>query len=476
VNLHEITRLCGAGHHLDDLAAETEPEGFSIDSREIKPGELFIAIPGEHVDGHRYIREVFEKGACAALVMHKRLDWGTNPEDFKRYLGRLIFVENTVCSLQQMAARVLAAWHRPVIGITGSAGKTTVKDLTALVLSDTGSVLKSYGNLNTGYGLPLTVGRMISGGVKPSDYNFAVLEMGMSSFGEVARLVDIAPPTVGVVGNIGTAHLEFFGTQEALASAKGEMVDGIKPGGCAVLNADDPLVIKMREWRSDIGTITFGVESPADVMARELSFAGDLSETRFILKTPEGESPVTLPLSGRHNVYNALAAASVGHWFGLSPERMAARLRSAVPAKMRGELLRFANGVTVIDDSYNSNPEALIQSLRAMLDASGYKRRIVVAGEMLELGATAPELHYQCGRQLAAMQIDLLIGLRGLAQSLVDGAIAGGMKPELAIFCHTHEEAAQKLINELAPGDLILVKGSRGVRTERVIEELRTVL
>src|SRR5262245_21832024 len=317
---------------------------------------------------------------------------------------------------------------------------------------------------------------MIPWVVKPIDYNFAVLEMLMSSFGEVARLVDIAPPTVGVVGNIGTAHLEFFGTQEALASAKGEMVDGIKPGGCAVLNADDPLVIKMREWRSDIGTITFGVESPADVMARELSFAGDLSETRFILKTPEGESPVTLPLSGRHNVYNALAAASVGHWFGLSPERMAARLRSAVPAKMRGELLRFANGVTVIDDSYNSNPEALIQSLRAMLDASGYKRRIVVAEERLELGATAPELHYQCGRQLAAMQIDLLIGLRGLAQSLVDGAIAGGMKPELAIFCHTHEEAAQKLINELAPGDLILVKGSRGVRTERVIEELRTVL
>jgi len=476
VNLQEIARLCGAGQHLDELAGGAEPEGFSIDSREIKPGELFIAIPGEHVDGHRYIREVFEKGACGALVVHKRLVGVMNAEDVRRYSGRLIFVENTVCSLQQMAARVIAAWHRPVIGITGSAGKTTVKDLTALVLSDAGSVLKSYGNLNTSYGLPLTVGRMISGGMKPSNFNFAVLEMGMSSFGEIARLVDLAPPTVGVVGNVGTAHLEFFGTQEAIASAKGEMVDGIKPGGCAVLNADDPRVIGMREWRSDIGVITFGIEAPADVMARELSFEGDLSETHFLLKTPDGESPVALPLSGRHNVYNALAAAAVGHWFGLSPERMASRLRAAVPAKMRGELLRFANGVTVIDDSYNSNPQALIQSLRAMLDGSGYRRRIVVAGEMLELGAAAPELHHECGRQIAAMKIDLLIGLRGLAESLVAGAIAGGMKPEEAVFCQTHDEAARKLIGIIAPGDLILVKGSRGVRTERVIEELRAVL
>jgi UDP-N-acetylmuramoyl-tripeptide--D-alanyl-D-alanine ligase len=469
---------------LSDELAGFEPAGFAIDSRAIKPGELFVAIPGERVDGHQFVREIFEKGACAAIVVHHRLLFAT---DLGEYAGKLLFVENTLCAFQELAARVISKWHRPVVGVTGSAGKTTMKDLIAHCLGEAGNVLKSLGNLNTGYGLPLTVARMISRGSKPADYDFAVFEMGMSSFGEIARLVDLAPPEVGVVGNVGTAHLEFFGSQDRIARAKAEMVEGVRPGGAAVLNADDRLVIEMRARRDDIAIISFGIAADADLTARGITVASDLSATNFILKTPDGEAEVKLPLIGRHNVYNALAAAAVAHYFGLSADRIANRLATSTPSKMRGELIRFANGVTVIDDSYNSNPQALLQSVRAMLDAdgagsaesgaSGFNRRIVVAGEMLELGAQGPELHRQLGRQIAELGpvgIDVLIGVRGLASELIAGAVeASGAATKRTSFFETPEQAAELLIAIASPGDLILVKGSRGVRTEKVVEKLK---
>lgn len=463
----EIARLCASSQMLNDQLAGFEPTGLAIDSRTIKPGELFVALPGERVDAHQFVREVFEKGACAALVVHHRLPFAS---ELGEWADKLLFVENTACALQQMAARVVSKWHRPVIGVTGSAGKTTMKDLTAHVMAVAGNVLKSLGNLNTGYGLPLTISRMITAGARPSDFDFAVLEMGMSSFGEIARLTDIAPPTVGVVGNIGTAHIEFFGSRERIARAKSEMIEGIKPGGTAALNADDPRVIGMRSLRQDVGVVSFGLDAPADVTARDLASADDLTHTRFVLKTPDGEAEVKLPLIGRHNVYNALAAAAVAHCFGLTADVIASRLSSAAPSKMRGELIRFSNGVTVIDDSYNSNPQALTQAVRAMTEAKGFTRRIVIAGEMLELGQQGAALHRQSGQEIAAMGIDWLIGVRGLANDLVAGALGAGAKE--AVFCNTPEEAAEKLIAEARPGDLVLVKGSRGVRTERVIERL----
>ncbi|HEX9003369.1 MAG TPA: UDP-N-acetylmuramoyl-tripeptide--D-alanyl-D-alanine ligase [Blastocatellia bacterium] len=468
MNLLEIARQCAASQMLNDELAAVEPAGFTIDSRAVKPGDLFIALPGERVDGHRFVREVFEKGVCAALVVHHRLPFAS---DLGEMTGKLLFVENTACALQQLAARILARWHRPVIGVTGSAGKTTMKDLIAHVMAPAGNVLKSLGNLNTSYGLPLTVSRMVTAGARPADFDFAVLEMGMSSFGEIARLTDIAPPTVGVVGNVGTAHLEFFGSQERLARAKAEMVEGIKSGGMAVLNADDPRVMAMQRLRGDVGTVSFGIDSPADVTASQLSSADDLRCTRFTLKTPDGEAQVALPLIGRHNVYNALAAAAAGHCFGLSADVIAGQLSTAAPSKMRGELIRFASGVTVIDDSYNSNPQALLQAVQAMTGAKGFQRRIVVAGEMLELGEQGVALHRHCGREIAAMTVDRLIGVRGLAMELVAGAREANLKH--AVFSESPEDAAEKLIADARPGDLVLVKGSRGVRTERVIEKLR---
>lgn len=475
MNLSEIARLSGASHMLNERLAKTEPAGFALDSRAIKTGELFVAVPGERVDGHQFVREVFEKGACAAMVVHHRLPFATDLGD---YAGRLLFVENTICAFQRLAERVIAGWHRPVIGVTASAGKTTMKDLIAHCLGEAGNVLKSPGNLNTGYGLPLVIARMISGGAKPSDYDFAVLEMGMSSFGEIARLVSIAPPEVGVVGNVGTAHIEFFGSQERIARAKAEMVDGVKPGGVAVLNADDPLVVGIRERRDDIAIISFGVSASASVKAREIAMS-PAGGSRFVLETPDGEAEVKLPLIGRHNVYNALAAAAVASYFGAAPEQIASRLATAEPSNMRGELIRFANGVTVIDDSYNSNPQALLQSVRAMLDiadsgSNGFGRRVVAAGEMLELGDQGPDLHRKCGREIADMGIDVLIGVRGLASELVAGAVEGsGSAARLASFCETPEEAAEMLVAGAVPGDMILVKGSRGVRMEIVVERLK---
>ncbi|MEP7269987.1 MAG: UDP-N-acetylmuramoyl-tripeptide--D-alanyl-D-alanine ligase [Acidobacteriota bacterium] len=467
MKLREIARLCGAGHDLNQALAEFEPAGVTIDSRSIRPGELFVAIPGARHDGHQHVTEIFEKGAAAALVVHHRLP-------FARSLGafadRLLFVENTACALQQLAARVLASWGGAVIGVTGSAGKTTMKDLTAHVVGGAGRVISSLGNLNTTYGLPLTVTRMITNGARAEDFDFAVLEMGMSSFGEIARLVDIAPPQVGVVGNVGHAHIEFFGSSDAIARAKAELVDGIEPGGAAVLNADDPRVSRMSIRRTDLSIIRFGVDQAAEVTARGITEQEGLRGMDFTLLIPGGEAEVNLPLSGRHNVSNALAAAAVGSYFGLSAGEIAARLGVVKAPKMRGQVLRFANGVTIVDDSYNSNPPALTEAVRSIARVAGFKRRIVVAGEMLELGSQSVELHRASGGEIARAGIELVLGVRGLARELVEGAKEAGSE---AVFCETTEDAARLLVDRARSGDVILIKGSRGVRTEAIVERLQ---
>lgn len=472
MNLREIAHLLGASENLDEKLAQCVPTNFVIDSRAVQAGALFIAIPGERVDGHQFVREVFEKGACAAIVVHQRLlatqQW---PVDLGEHFGRLLFVENAAAAIQQFAARVLAHWNRPIVAITGSAGKTTMKDLTAQVLTAKGRVHKSLGNLNTSYGLPLTVGRMVSNGATPLDSDLVVLEMGMSSFGEIARLVDMAPPTVGIVGNVGTAHIEFFGTQQRIARAKAELVDGIKSGGTAVLNADDPLVLQMRERRNDLNILRFGIENEAEIKARAIAVMPELQGTRFWLVTPAGEAEVSLPLLGRHNVYNALAAATAGVAFGLSAKEIAQQLNAATPSQMRGEIVRLSNGATVIDDSYNSNPPALLQAARAMIEAPGFTRRIVVAGEMLELGEQGAQMHQDCGQTLAELGIEKLIGVRGLAHALVNSAQTAGLND--ARFAETPEAAAELVLNDCRAGDLVLVKGSRGVRTEKVVQRLK---
>lgn len=436
--------------------------GYSIDSRTARAGDLFFALRGENHDGHDHVGSALERGAVAAVV--EREVAGAAPE-------RQVRVSDSLEALQQLAKNLLAEWGGPVVGVTGSAGKTTTKDLTARVLSAAGTTHKSVGNLNNAFGLPKSVLEMVSGGRQPSDYRFAVLEMGMSTPGEIRRLTEIAPPTVGVVTIVAPVHTEFFEDGiEGVANAKAELIDGLKAGGTAVLNADDPRVARMRERRDDIATLTYGFADGADVRATGLEAEG-LAGSRFRVETPAGSADVRLPLVGRHNVGNALAAIAAGLALDVPLGAAVDALADAEPSKMRGQVVRLANGATILDDSYNSSPKAFEAMVSALSGIAEANRRIVVAGEMLELGPESAAMHAACGRAVAAAGVDLLAGVRGDAKSLVAAARDAGMG-DRAVFVEAPEDAATWLAAELRDGDVVLVKGSRGVATDRVVAAL----
>lgn len=460
---------------------DNEIKNFSIDSRTVERGELFFALSqadyaragfnGTFADAHQFIPQAFEIGAVAAVA---RLDHVRENDELKAFAGRLLLVEDAIAALQALAHQVYEAWARPVVGITGSAGKTTAKELTAHLLSATGRrVLKSERNYNNGLGLPLAVLQMVAEGHEPEQFDLAVLEMGMSSpTHEIERLCRITPPDVGVELLVAPVHLEYLGTIENIAAAKAELIEGLKSGGTAVLNADDTFVIAMRRLHEG-PILTFGIDNQADVMATEIDTTR-FGRSSFRLRTPLGESRALLPMAGRHNLINALAAAAVATCFDIGPEQIASALRSVRPPKMRGEVLDFAAGFTVVDDSYNSNPRSLLSMVRTIAKAEAEaERRIVVAGEMLELGPEGASMHREAGRDIALAGIDILWGVRGLGLELVEGAREVGMSSEAARFFETSEEAAEALSDELREGDLVLVKGSRGVQTDKVVQVLR---
>jgi UDP-N-acetylmuramoyl-tripeptide--D-alanyl-D-alanine ligase len=305
-----------------------------------------------------------------------------------------------------------------------------------------------------------------------SNFDFAVLEMGMNHKGEIAALARIAPPNVGVVTAVAPVHLEFFSSIDEIAEAKSELITGIVPGGLVVLNADDERVARMDSLRFDIISRTFGIEHQADVMAHEILSDG-IGKSSFTLITPRGEISARVPLSGRHNIYNALAAAAVADHYETPLREIADALSVMQAPKMRGEVVRFHKGFTLVDDSYNSSPRALLEMVSTIAASRECRRRIVVAGEMLELGELASQLHHDAGRRIAQLGIDKLIGVRGFAREIVSGAREAGMVSDAAVFAQTPEEAAEVVIREVREGDLILVKGSRGVRTEIVVERLK---
>ena len=467
MTLGEAVRVFGSREEETETELNSvEPIGYSIDSRRIRRGELFFAIRGEIHDGHQFVGDALARGALAAVVSH---DW--NPVAGVAET-RLIRVNDTLAALQSLAASVVNTWRGRLVAITGSMGKTTTKDLTAALLATGGRVIKTLGNLNNAYGLPLSILKMESDGSRASEFEFGVFEMGMNHTGELAALASIAPPDLAVVTNVAPVHLEYFSSVDEIAAAKSELVRGVKSGGAVVLNADDERVARMASIRRDPEIRTFGIERKADVMALGLETEG-VAETRFQLMTPRGSVEANLQLGGRHNVYNALASAAVADLCDIPLDRIADALASFSAPKMRGEVHEFKEGFTVIDDSYNSNPRALVEMTAHICRAEGYQRRIVVAGEMLELGSAGAELHREAGRSIASQGVDLLIGVRGLARELVEGAREGGLKAECALFCETPESAAEVLIREGRIGDLILVKGSRGVKTDIVVERLK---
>ncbi|HKO97722.1 MAG TPA: UDP-N-acetylmuramoyl-tripeptide--D-alanyl-D-alanine ligase [Pyrinomonadaceae bacterium] len=480
MNVREALNLMGA--NAEGAAPELfdkEITDFSIDSRSVGAGELFFALSqedyaragfnGEFADGHTFIADAFQRGAIAAVGRRDRV---MGNRELAPFVDRMLLVDDAIAALQTLARRVYEAWGKPVVGITGSAGKTTAKELTAHLLASTGSrVLKSERNYNNGLGLPLSVLRMVSEGRSPDQFDLAVLEMGMSSpTHEIERLCKITPPDVAVELMVAPVHLEHLGSMENIAAAKAELIEGLKPDGTAVLNADDEWVMKMRHKHAG-RTITFGIENPADVAATAID-TEHLGLIKFTLQTSKGTASATLPMSGRHNLMNALAAAAVATSFGVEPDQIAKALATATPPKMRGEVLDFAGGFRVIDDSYNSNPRSLLNMVNTIAEGGATsKRRIVIAGEMLELGPDAASLHRNAGGEIASVGIDLLWGVRGLATELVAGANAAGLSG--TAFFESSDAAAAMLLNEIKEGDLVLIKGSRGVATDRIVSALR---
>jgi UDP-N-acetylmuramoyl-tripeptide--D-alanyl-D-alanine ligase len=450
-------------------------DSFPIDSRETQAGEVFFALSqpeyknncfnGDFEDSTKYVAAALENGAVAAVVRPDRFD--EHRAALEKHADKLIFVDDVIAAFQKLAHGVYTEWNKPVVAVTGSAGKTTAKELIAHVLTASGrKVLRNIKNYNNGLGLPITVLNL----AKDASFDIAVLEMGMSTpNNEIARLCRITPPDVAVELNVLPVHVEHLGSIENVAKAKAELVEGMKPGGTAVLNADDFRVFAMRDLH-DGTNVTYGIENQSDVMAENIRFER-FGETRFTLQTPEGAAEVAFPLNGRHNILNALAAAAVGHIFGMSAGQIGESLQMVAPPPQRGEVLHFAKGFTVVNDTYNSNPDALLSMVKTIVEGgAGARRKIVVAGEMRELGADAEKIHFETGRQIAALGVDKLFGVEGLAHDLLEGAREAGLGD--GGFYEDSQVAGEKFISEVRAGDLILVKGSRGVRTEKVIEKL----
>jgi len=447
LSLSRIAEFTAANGEYDPRALA---QGYSIDSRTVQSGNLFFAVKGERLDGHDFVEEAFGKGAIAAVVRKDQL---------ARYPGKtsLLAVDDTLVALQTLATAVRKLWGKTAIGITGSMGKTTTKDAMAHLLSVRHRVHSSKGNFNNHFGLPLGLLTL------EPEYDLAVIEMGMSHAGEIAALARIAQPNEGVVTSVGPVHLEFFDSVAGIARAKYELIEALPHGGTAVLNGDDPYVCQFgRDFKGRV--ILFGLKPTADVRAENIEILGPTG-TRFDLITNELRQPVHSPLLGTHNVYNVLAAAAVAIAHGIMPSDIASSLPSLVPPDKRGQVVQLGN-ITVLNDCYNSSPKALMAAVDT-LAAIPAQRRIVVAGEMLELGATSEQLHRECGRYIASKKLDFLLGVRGLAKPMVEAALEAGMKAE---FVATPEEAGDWLARTTREGDVVLLKASRGVKLEKALE------
>jgi UDP-N-acetylmuramoyl-tripeptide--D-alanyl-D-alanine ligase len=440
--------------------------GVSIDSRTVQPGELFIAIRGPRHDGHGFVAGVLAGGAAAGVVARERASEYT-PE----IRAKLFVVDDTLRALQELARKYCDAWReaksgRRVAAVTGSAGKTTTKEILAALLSAQLRVLKSEGNLNNEYGLPLTLFRL------GDEHDAAVVEVGMSRRGELERLAAIARPDVGVVTNVAPVHLEFFSSIDEIALAKRELIEGLKgPDPVAVLNADDARVSRFADvFRGRVHT--FGFSERAEFRAENVDGRG-IEGSRFDFKGPEGRARLRLSLAGEHNVLNAVAALAAASEWGIGAAEARDVLPNLRPASLRGEVLKFAAGFTVINDCYNSNPVALERMIDLLAPTPGYERRILVAGAWREIGAESVALHRQAGRYAAEKaSIDWILGVDGDARELVRGAIEAGHPAERTAFFESSEEAAKFVNGFASPGDLFLVKGSRGVHMEAIASAL----
>src|SRR5262245_22880308 len=436
--------------------------GVSIDTRSLRPGELYVGIRGDRFDGADSAAAAAAAGAAGVVVPRGRGASLAGGGD----VGAVIEVDDTTVALQSVSKVVRAASGAKVVAITGSAGKTTTKEITAEFLGTKYRVIRNRGNLNNHIGLPLSLIELTS---RP---DVAVVELGMNHAGEIRTLVRIAEPDVRVWTNVGEAHLGFFSSVDAIADAKAELLEGSVKSTVLVVNGDDDRITA--RTRSFAGRkLTFGVELPADIQAFDVADRG-IDGTSANVATPIGPFKLTTPLVGRGNLANILASTAVGVAFDVPLAAMAERAAQLKPASHRGDVVRLARGTVVIDDSYNANPTATQRALDVLRTSRVAGRRVAVLGEMLELGDQAIALHETVGRGAAAGSLDLLITVGGSpARALADAAIAAGLPKQNVHYFETSDDAAGTAASWAQPGDLVLVKGSRGVQTDKVVDRLK---
>ncbi|MFP6639599.1 MAG: UDP-N-acetylmuramoyl-tripeptide--D-alanyl-D-alanine ligase, partial [Myxococcota bacterium] len=438
---------------------ETQLSGVSIDTRTIGPGELFVAIRGERHDAHGFLDRATQSGAAALLVERSWLQENVAPKG-----PAVIAAEDTTLALGALAHGHRSDFGGPLVAVTGSNGKTSTKELTHSILSVSHPCLKNEGNLNNEFGLPLTLLR------RESEHRAVVLELGMNHRGEIARLTEIARPDVGVITNVGSAHIEFLGSQEEIALEKGDLVAGLGESGTAVLNADDARVLNQRN-RARGQVLTFGHSSGADVRADQIRFDTE-GAFDFLLGAPQGSVSVRVPGWAETTVDNSLAAAAAALSAGASLEEVKQGLTffEAVPGRMN--CTRLTDGARVIDDSYNANPQSMRVALETLARVKGRGRAIAVLGDMGELGAESARAHVGVGSLAGELGTDLLFALGDHAEDLGRAAVAAGMAEPSVHVGGQHEEIAQQIASRVKSDDWILVKGSRAMQMERVVQSL----
>ena len=451
LNSDDLARLTGGRL----LARSDRPiRGAAVDSRLVRPGQLFVALPGERTDGHEFIADAVTRGAAALIVTRPLADLAD--------LGdvTVVRVADPLAALGAVAAGWRRRFELPVVGVTGSIAKTSTKEAIAAVLGSRFETLRNEANQNNEIGLPLTVLRL------GPEHGAAVLEMGMYVGGEIAELARIARPSIGVVTAVQPVHLARIGSLRAIEAAKGELLEALPPDGAAILNADDPIVRRMG-GRSVARSTTYGLGPGADVGAEAVESAG-LAGMRFILRMEAGRRAVTIPTLGRLSVHNALAGAAVGRAVGLSLDEIAAGLATGWSAPHRVQVVRVG-ALTLVDDTYNASPRSVVAALDLLAGLPG--RRVAVLGEMLELGEASDEGHRVAG-EAAARTADWLIVVGQAAAGIAEGAAAAGMDPSRVALVPDVDAALEFLPPRLRDGDVVLLKASRGVGLERLVEGL----
>ena len=448
------------------LDALARMAGVSIDSRTVAREELFVAILGPRHDGHNHVVSALDAGALGAVVATDRLSGYAEP-----VRAKLFAVADTLVALQGLAKAVRTRWGQRLAAVTGSAGKTTTKEILAALLAARFRVLKSEGNLNNEFGLPLQLLRLNDGN-EADAHQAAVVELGMSHAGELRRLAEIALPNVGVVTNVAPVHLEFFASVDEIALAKRELIEGLTDrDSVSVLNVDDPRVARFGQFAPG-RVLTYGAAADADFRAENIEDRG-MAGTEFDFLGSERRVRLALPLAGRHNISNALAALAAASVWGVGAAEAMEVFPTLQATGMRGRLLRYDAGFSVINDCYNSNPVALAAMVELLVHTAAPGRHLLAAGEMLELGPGSAELHREAGRAAATTgKLGWIIGVRGNAESLVHGAMDAGLPADRTKFFATSAEAAGFITDLVTDGDLLLVKGSRGVKMERIVEAL----